>query len=325
MPAVIPLPRKEAWLEVEDHTPLWYSLGGAALGERAPVVLCDGIGCDGYAWRYLAPHLAARYPVLHWNYRGHGQSGSPRDPEAVTIPHLADDLAGILDHAGIEKAVLVGHSMGVQVILEAYRRHPSRVLGLVPICGSYGRPLATFHDTGVATSVVPLLRELVLRFPKEAQAVWSKVTPSRFALTFALLTELNRRLVSEGDFFPYLQHLANIDVTCFFRMLRYCGEHTARDLLPQIGVPALVVAGAKDSFTPGWLGREMARRIPGAELLLIPWGTHTAPIEVPELLNLRVEKFLRERIESSGQRPRSVPAGRAPEPPGPPPKPPGFY
>lgn len=305
MAAVIPPPRVETWIETKDKTPLWYCRGGAEGADRAPVLLCDGIGCDGYAWRYLAPHLASQRPVLHWNYRGHGQSGSPRDPEAVTIPQLADDLAQVLDHAGLEKAVLVGHSMGVQVILEAYRRHPDRVLGLVPICGSYGRPLRTFHDTTVATAVVPLLRELVLRFPKEAQAIWSRVTPSRFALSFALLTELNRRLVSESDFLPYLQHLANIDVTCFFRMLRYCGEHTARDLLAKIEVPTLVVAGAKDTFTPGWLGREMSRRIPGAELLLISWGTHTAPIEVPELLNLRVEKFLRERVDARAERVRA--------------------
>jgi pimeloyl-ACP methyl ester carboxylesterase len=295
---MIPAPRAEGWIEADDKTPLWYSAGGVSGG--APVVLCDGIGCDGYAWRYLAPYLARRRRVLHWHYRGHGLSGSPGDPEAVSVPHLAEDLAKILDAAKVKEAVLIGHSMGVQVILEAYRRYRERISGLVAVCGSYGRPLETFKDTRALSIAVPLLRALVLRFPDEAQALWSRVCPSKLTHTFALLTEVNRRLVAEGDFFPYLQHLANLDVTVFFRMLRHCGEHSARDLLPEVAAPTLVISGARDSFTPPWLGREMAKKIPGAEFMLVPWGTHTAPIEMPELLNLRVEKFLRERVDKAG-------------------------
>jgi pimeloyl-ACP methyl ester carboxylesterase len=62
-------------------------------------------------------------------------------------------------------------------------------------------------------------------------------------------------------------------------------------------VPTLVVAGERDLFTPRHLSLEMAQRIRGAELLEIPRGSHAALIEQPELVNLRLEKFLRERVE----------------------------
>jgi len=57
-------------------------------------------------------------------------------------------------------------------------------------------------------------------------------------------------------------------------------------------VPTLIVAGTDDTFTPYWLSEEMHARIRGSELLTVPGGTHVAPIEHPELITLRLEKFL---------------------------------
>ena len=62
--------------------------------------------------------------------------------------------------------------------------------------------------------------------------------------------------------------------------------------LPHVDVPTLIVAGTDDTFTPYWLSEEMHARIPGSELLTVPGGTHVAPIEHPELITLRLEKFL---------------------------------
>jgi pimeloyl-ACP methyl ester carboxylesterase len=292
----LPSPRTDVWFDSIDQTQLWYGTSGAQTG--VPLVFCDGIGCDGYIWRYLLPYLAPKHPILHWNYRGHGRSGSPAEAEAVSVSHLARDLRAVLDHAGISQAVLLGHSMGVQVILEAWRQFPERILGLVPICGSYGRPLDTFRDTRVLSTLVPLLRALVLRFPKQSQRIWSLALPSRLALVVAFLTEFNRTLISPDDVIPYLRHMGNLDITVFFRMLLHCGEHNAREVLSSIDVPMLVVAGGRDTITPSWLSRDMARWVSHAELLVVPWGTHTAPLEVPALVNLRVEKFLREHFSA---------------------------
>src|SRR5581483_5997521 len=105
-----------------DSTPVFYRVSGPA---GAPAV----VGCDGYVWKYLEQALAEGNRVVHWHYRGHGRTPPPRDPRRVDIVDLADDLAGVMDAALGDgaRAVLAGHSMGVQVCLEAYRRHPSRV------------------------------------------------------------------------------------------------------------------------------------------------------------------------------------------------------
>ena len=91
-----------------------------------------------------------------------------------------------------------------------------------------------------------------------------------------------------------------MDPRLFLGMLRHASEHTAFDFLPKVDVPTLIVAGTEDTFTPYWLSEEMHDRIPGAEMLTVPGGTHAAPIEQPELITLRLEKFLA-RIPTAGK------------------------
>ena len=69
--------------------------------------------------------------------------------------------------------------------------------------------------------------------------------------------------------------------------------HDATDLLPSVRVPTLVVAGERDLFTPLARSEEMAKAIPGAELLVLQGGSHAALVEQPETIGAAVEKFLR--------------------------------
>src|SRR5688500_15584159 len=112
-----------------DGTRLFYGIRGAGAG----LVLLDGIGCDGWAWNHIQPHLAQNHRVLHAHYRGHGRSGPPVDPDAIDVFTLAYDVLHVLDAAAMDKPVLLAHSMGTQVALEVYRRAPERVRALVLI------------------------------------------------------------------------------------------------------------------------------------------------------------------------------------------------
>jgi pimeloyl-ACP methyl ester carboxylesterase len=74
-------------------------------------------------------------------------------------------------------------------------------------------------------------------------------------------------------------------------------------MLERVLVPTLVIAGEKDLFTPVWVAERMATAIPKAELLVMPEGTHTALVENPLLMNLRIEVFLRDHFQNQGYRP----------------------
>ncbi|MFH1807887.1 MAG: alpha/beta hydrolase [Pseudomonadota bacterium] len=276
-----------------DGTEIFYNTTGA--GET--IVMCDGIGCDQYAWTYLAPYLATRFQVVRWNYRGHGRSGPPPSLDAMTLDRLCDDLDAVLDAVGARHAILVGHSMGVQVLLEQWQRRPSTVRGLVTICGAYGRPLDTLRGSALAMTLFPHLRALAGIFPNLTQLAWEHLVPTRLALALAGWVEVNMDLVRVVDFIPYLDHLGHIDVQVFLALLGDISERSAEDALSRIAVPTLVLAGERDTFTPARLAERMHQLIPNSEYLLVPLGSHTMPIEMPDLVNLRVEKFLRERVE----------------------------
>jgi pimeloyl-ACP methyl ester carboxylesterase len=79
-------------------------------------------------------------------------------------------------------------------------------------------------------------------------------------------------------------------------MLGQAGEHSAEDLLGSIAVPTLVVAAERDTFTPPDIAEGMAAAIPNAELEMLRGGSHAAPVEQPLLVELRIEKFLAERV-----------------------------
>jgi pimeloyl-ACP methyl ester carboxylesterase len=192
-----------------------------------------------------------------------------------------------------DPVVLFGHSMGVQVCLEAYRRRPERVRALVLLCGSYGTPLRTFKGKRTLEQVLPFVQFAVNRVPGIAQGVMRLVMPTELAFQVATRFEINGSLIRRDDFLPYLEHLTRIDMRLFLAMLAAAGRHSAGPLLEDVAVPTLIVAGDHDGFTPAWLSEEMHRRIRGSQLHMVAGGSHTAPIERPAEVCARVADFLK--------------------------------
>ncbi len=259
-------------------------------------VLSDGIACDGFIWKYLWDDLAHTVSVTHWNYRGHGRSALPADPAAIELVEHAHDLDAVRSAVDDPEVVLFGHSMGCQVALEAFRLRREKVRGLVLICGSSGRITHTFKGSNVMAQLLPRVIERIDAYPEIARAIWSRVPPE-IALQVALLTgEVDKSTIVPEDLMPYMKHMVDIDLPMFLRMLHSAGEHSAADLLPQVDVPTLVIAGENDTFTPPRYAEEMAAAIPHAELMMVPGGTHVVPLERKEQVAARVEKFLHERV-----------------------------
>ncbi len=268
-----------------------------AEGEGTPhVLLCDGLGCDGFIWRYLLPALARQHRVVHWHYPGHGQSPPPQTPRGYSLSSLADDAVTVLETAGASRAVVIGHSMGVQVALEMHRRHPAQVAALVLVCGSPGHPLDTFHDTSVLRTLLPVFRRTAEAAPQGVSALTRVLVRSGIALELALLFEVNPELVHREDLQPYFNHFLSMDPRVFLRAMQAASEHSAQDHLIAVDVPTLIIAGDRDRFTPGWLSRRMALEISGAELMMVPGGSHTTPLEAPARVEQAVADFLRRRV-----------------------------
>lgn len=289
-------PSGEGFATGPDGTRLFYEWEGS--GEA--VVLSDGIACDGFIWKYLRRTLASRYRVIHWNYRAHGRSGAPRDPARIDVADHARDLHCVLEHLGVKRAALLAHSMGTQVSLEAYRQHPDRVAGMALLCGSYGRITRTFHGSDALFHALPHVIDFLDEHPRVARAMWSRAPVAVSVWVARFFDEVDVLRLRTEDLVPYFEHIIDLDPRTFFRMVRAAGEHTAEDILPAITAPVLVVAAERDTFTPTRYAEQMARQIPGAELLRVVEGSHTAPLEQPTLINQRILEFLGERVFPDG-------------------------
>ena len=283
------------WREITFHgvdgTELLAREVGPADGPA--VLLADGVGCDGYIWRYLTTDLIrSGYRVLHFQYRGHGRSERPQSADRIHIVDHADDLALCLDAFSAPTAALIGHSMGVQVIFETWRRHRERVSCLVAVAGSAGRPLDSFGGEDLLLRLQPLIATLARRGGPLFRRVWRRALRSRASVLLGLATELNAANIRVADFSPYLQTLSEMQPTDFIDMVGAAGRHDARDILSIIDVPTAVIAAERDGYTPERLSKAMADIIPGARYHVILEGSHAAPLEFPERMNPFICAFL---------------------------------
>lgn len=295
---------KDRTIRSFDGTRIRYTMLGPVHG---PVVVFNaGFLCPDSYWKYLVPGLTDTFRVLVWNYRGVGVSELPRDPgfhamkitdDELSIEANARDLKVLLDYEGVERAAMVGHSMGVQTCFEAYRRYADRVAAIVSLAGPYRSPLRTFYGTDLSARVAPATLPLLHLFPRGTLLAWRKLirSPLSFPVGRHLLRAAGPR-ARAADMRGYFEHLAMCDPLIAAKMIRGMHDHSAEDLLADVDVPVLIVHGTADPFTPPRVARTMGERLPKAEVVWVDGASHTLPIEHPREILQAMRPFLAEAL-----------------------------
>jgi len=262
----------------------------------------NGIGVSTIFWKYIQDYMQYKYRFITMDYIGHGRSEEPDDLKHMTIENMAKDANRVLEELKIDKAVLLGHSMGSQVIFEFYRLFPDKVLGLVPTLGSFGHPVYTFFDSEYSIFLYYAGVFLMGNFPKALNKITSILLQPKFMKELIIkiggkISLINPVLIPKHDIFQYLEHVARVDKKVFGYLMKSMQEHTAEDLLPKIKTPVFIIAGDMDIFTPVKLSEDMHKMIPNSQLLILNGGSHAALIEQPELINCRLEKFIENDVK----------------------------
>lgn len=246
------------------------------------LLILDGLGCAGWAFERIVPILGERRRVVQIHYRGHGQSPDPPRPWRLSIPTHADDAAAACEHLGLDHVVAVGFSMGFQVALELYRRHRSRVAGLVSLAGPSGRVLESFQGTHAFARLLPLARATTRIARDLTTRTWRKWLPSPISRELGLRSgQINAERIETADFEMYMRGIAAMNPELFMSVVEEAQRHSAADVLPTIEVPTLVVAGARDHFVPLSTMRALAFAIPRVQWKVYPDATHALPAEFP--------------------------------------------
>lgn len=271
--------------------------------DDGPVVaLCSGFLCPDTWWYFLAPALAdAGYRVLLFHYRGVATSTLPprSGPDAFTVDRFAGDLRAVVEEEDLDELAIIGHSMGVQVMLEAYRLLRRRTIGVVALTGPYASPIHTLYGRREMVYIYEMARLLFgLAYPPLLRLGWRTAWRHLPFLTIGRAVRAFGPRTRDDIVGSYVEHAAQMDPQLVLRIAQGMHAHTAMDLLPDVKVPALVVVGGKDPFSPHHLGQEMADEMPDATLRTVPEGTHGTILEYPEMVN----EFVLEFLENLAQR-----------------------
>lgn len=224
------------------------------------VVLANSLGATHRMWDAQAEALAQHVRVVRYDTRGHGDSPVPAGP--YSIDDLADDLVGLLDTLGVERAHLVGLSLGGMTAMRAAARHPERVDRMVLLCTS-----AHLTPTSAWTDRAATVRE------QGASAVAEAVVARWFTPTYL---EANPDVRAAKE--------AMVAATPAEGYAGCCDAIAAMDLrddLPAIAAPTLAVAGADDPATPPEHLERIAETVQDGRLLVVPEAAHLANAEQP--------------------------------------------
>ena len=245
-------------------------------GRGPALMLVPGLGGQGAFWGSQVDDFARDFRVIVHDHRGAGRSTHSRI--TYSVDQMAADTVALMDRLGIERAHYVGHSTGGAMGQTIAQDHPDRLLSLV-LSATWPGPDAYFRrcfDTR---------KELLLHRGFESYWRGSVVMlrpPQWISANDAALEEELARLLASV---PPAEVLASrIDAIVRF-------DRRAR--LGEIRGPTLVVVAADDALTPPFYSEELAARIPGAKLAVLPTGGHFVPILQPEEYNATVGGFLR--------------------------------
>ncbi len=257
------------------------------VGEGTPIVLLHGVGLSSAIWAYQLRDLSHEHRVIAIDMRSHGQSLAGRDGCAMS--RIALDLCEVLEHLDLEKSMLVGHSMGGMVVLQAMvdlgARIAARTSGIV-LAGASAKELARAGVLGrrLAAGLVgrvlgfldgagrPLMASDDIAYWATRLSFGVDPVPAHVQLTEQLLNAMPPSTMAS--------------------MLRSIIEFDVSGRLGEVPVPSLVIVGARDVLTPPWAARRLANELPRSTVYQLEGVGHMVMLERRQYVDAAIEQFV---------------------------------
>lgn len=261
-------------LQRPDGAVIHYEVGG----EGPPIVFAHGLGGNHLSWWQSAPAFAERHQVVSFSHRGFAPSTTPG---GIPDPQLyAGDLAALLDHLSIPKAVIVGQSMGGWTCVETALATPDRVVGIVMACTSGSFDYDRFADPAVAA------------WRKEAPAAIARLAER------GIHRAAGARMAEEQPGLHALYQAVDrlslgLDKNEIGNRIRAMRKRGAEDAA-RIACPALFVIGEEDLLICPRGIELVAASLPSARTVRVPVSGHSVYFERATIFNACVERFLAE-------------------------------
>jgi pimeloyl-ACP methyl ester carboxylesterase len=224
-------------------------------GQGAPVLLIMGLGYTSIMWNRIRPALALHFRTIAFDNRGVGRSDVPPGPYSIAT--MASDAAAVLDAAGIARAHVFGVSMGGMIAQEFALQYPARTCLLILGCTAPGGPQAVRAESKVIE--VLLARGMTPEQARDAilPYIYDAATPRE---------EIEEDIRVREPWLPTPEgYIAQVQAILMWESYSRLG---------QINAPTLVLHGKSDALVPPGNGELIAKRIPGAKLVLLDHASH---------------------------------------------------
>ncbi|NBB11212.1 alpha/beta fold hydrolase [Pseudomonas sp. SLFW] len=248
-----------------------------ATGQGHPVVLIHGVGLNKEMWGGQIVGLAPHYRVIAYDMLGHGASPRP-DPD-TGLPGYAEQLRELLEHLGVPSATVIGFSMG-GLVARAFALHfPQHLAGMVILNSVFNR--SAEQRAGVIARTSQAAEHGPDANAAEALSRW--FSREYQAANPAQITAI-RQILASNDPQGYLTTYKLFATQDMYRA----------DDLGAIRAPTLIATGELDPGSTPDMARQLALRIHGAQVHILPEQRHMMPVESPRLVNQMLLAFLQQ-------------------------------
>ena len=265
-----------------DRTPAGTSY--LETGEGHPVVLIHGVGLNKEMWGGQVVGLASHFRVIAYDMLGHG--ASPRPAPGTSLEGYAEQLRELLDHLNLTRACVIGFSMGGLVARAFALNHPERLGSLVILNSVFNR------SAEQRAGVIERTRQTAEHGPDaNAEAALSRWFSREYQAANPAQIAAIRQTLAGNDPQGYLTT---------YELFATQDMYRAEDMA-SIQAPTLVATGELDPGSTPEMARQMAARIPGAQVVVLAEQRHMMPVESPRLVNQMLLDFLQQSPATQNQ------------------------
>ena len=263
-------------------------------GQGDTIFIFNGFSCNQANLQHLIRLLAKKYRVVSFDYKGHGKADNPKNYDYVNISGFINDAKRVLEESETKSAILLGYSLGTQMMLEYTKHYPKNVEALIALNGTYGNVFSNFMNTDIFAMLLPSLSAGQNQFGDIYSAVYRTVLSLPYAVKFELLKYilLDNNKCDPKDIEPFIEQLKHLDVHLLIHLANSMHRHSALDYLKTIEQPALLIGGESDLFAPLKVTNEAKEKMQNAEVLVVPNGTHNSNLEQHDFITDKIIRFL---------------------------------
>lgn len=282
------------FFKTSDNEQIYFSKNFNQIDPTKPILVFNyGLVCSNHHWKFQTEFFdRLGFQILTHDYRGHFQSTGSHDVKKITFVQMAQDVHDLCQYLGIEKAIMLGHSMGVNVCLQLAKDFPDLVEAMVLISGTFINVKDIMFDTNLMEFIMPIAMLGMEKYPEVINKIWTTSGMNPIVREFIHTAGFNRKKVSKDFIEIYLNRMGQLGAELFFQLFNEMTKQNITGNLERMTMPSLIIGGHKDGVIPNHLQRSLAQLLKNSETYFLKDGSHVPQADYPAEVNERIALFL---------------------------------